>query len=111
VSKLNDAVFAAIVVHDATQRKPPNSTVTFFGRYDLWMYHAVLDDKLCDLCLAHEKHPRYLGWHLRLFFPYLKYVNDNKLMANVHPHCRCYLTRVTDWTLDDIKWFVNLEID
>ena len=96
-----------VKVVEAVQRIPPDVKVTFFSRYDLWMYTAVLDDKLCDDCLEHEKTPRYFGTELRTKFPYLEIVDANTILAKVHPHCRYTLTRIIEWTADDLKWFIG----
>lgn len=71
------------------------------------MYNAVLDDRLCDDCLEYEKQPRWFGNQLRTEFPYHEILDENRIKAKVHPNCRCTLTRVVDWTLDDIKWFIE----
>lgn len=105
-----EAVLAAVAVEEATKRIPPGATHTFFSKYDLWMYNAVLDDKLCDICLKYEENPRFFGDQIRTEFPYLEIINENTIKTHTHmprdDNCRCTLTRVTDWSLDDIKWFI-----
>jgi len=106
VSAIEAAVAVIAVEEGRKQRISPDAKGPFFGKYDLWMYNAVLDDRLCDDCLGYEKTPRYFGAELIGKFPYLQIVNDNKILAKVHPHCRCTLNRVTVWSPDDIKWFI-----
>lgn len=96
----------------AVQRVPKElRRKTFFGKYELWMYNAVLDDRLCDICLEFEKNPRFLGSALRTIFPYLEILDEDTIKVHAHmprdDHCRCTLNRVTEWTTDDIKWFVE----
>ena len=110
------AVEAALAVAavESMQRKPePLRHLSFFGKYDLWMYDAVLDNRLCNVCLGHEKHPRYFGSQLRVLFPHLMILDENIIGGPepngnglAHPNCRCRLHRVVDWSLDDIKWFI-----
>jgi len=108
---LTEVVQAVMAVQEAQKRIPPDIKKTFFSRFDVWIYHAVLDNKLCDQCLAFEKQPRYFGSEIRSLFPYLEIQDENTIKANVHPHCRCFLTRLTEWNLDDIKWFILLGLD
>ena len=93
---------------DSVKRKPQEyKHFTFFSAYDLWEYTAVLDDRLCEKCLGYEATPRYLGSELRMLFPYLEIVDENTINVNVHPNCRCTLTRITEWTPDILKWFIE----
>ena len=110
ISRQEVAAAAAVAYLTEQQEKkwiPPDLKIPFFGKYDIWMYDAVLDSKLCDLCLEFEKTPRYLGNELRSNFPYLEVVDANTIKANVHPNFRCVLHRIVDWSLDDLKWFVS----
>lgn len=66
----------------------------FFTEDDKWMFHAVLDYKLCDQCLSFAQTMRYRGDELKDKFPYLEVVSSDKIMANIHNHCRCFLTRM-----------------
>ena len=101
-------------VQEAKKRVPAQlepftpTMITFYSKYDLWMYDAVLDDRLCNRCLAYEAQPRWFGNQLRIEFEYHEIVSKNKINAKVHPNCRCTLTRVVDWTQDDVKWFVSV---
>ena len=108
------AVLGAIIAHEAKKRIPPDLKGPFFGEYDLWMYDAVLDNKLCLDCLENEANPRFLGGELRTKFPYMVVLDENTIGGPepngdglVHPNCRCRLRRVTKWSLDDIKWFID----
>ena len=107
------AVVAAVLAFQEKKWIPPDVKIPVFGKYDLWMYDAVLDNKLCLDCLEHEKQPRFLGSELRTKFPYMVVLDENTIGGPepngdglVHPNCRCRLHRVTHWTSDDIKWFV-----
>jgi hypothetical protein len=94
-SQAIEAVQAVIAVEGAQRRKAPGfEPITFFGRNDWWVYHAEVDPKLCDKCAANLKHYLFNGAHLREKFPYLVIVDENTIIANVHPNCRCYLTRL-----------------
>ena len=106
------AIEAVLAVHalESQKRVPPDSEQTFFSKFDLWMYNAVLDDRLCDMCLEYEKQPRWFGNQIRTEFPYLEILDDNTIKTHTHmprdDNCRCTLTRVTDWSLNDLKWFI-----
>ena len=107
-------IVTIIQVVKATQRIPVDSRCTFFSRYDLWMHDAVLDNKLCERCLDYETTPRYLGNELRTKFPHLVILDANTIGGPEpngdglhHPHCRCRLLRVVEWTMDDVQWFVE----
>jgi len=78
-------------------RHEPGPTATFFSEHDVWLYVAVIDSKVCEACRENEKwsdiHGGFKGDHLRSHFPYLEIIDVNTIAANVHPNCRCYLTR------------------
>lgn len=85
----------AVEIVDALQRKPEEYRIlSFFGEYDLWLYVPVYDERLCEKCEAHAKTQVFRGPELRSTFPYLKIVDEDKIMANVHPNCRCELYRI-----------------
>jgi len=107
VMKIIDIVRAVTVVQEAIKRKPLGLDISFFSQYDLWIYHAVLDDRLCLTCLDNEKTPRIFGNELRAKFPYLEIIDENTINAKVHPNCRCLLTRITEWDIDTLKWFIQ----
>ena len=87
----------AVQAVDAFKRKPEKYIVySFFGKYDLWQYKGIFDKKLCERCLLHSLKTYFMGNNLRSVFPYLKIVGANKILPNVHPNCRCELTRVTN---------------
>jgi len=91
------AIVAAIAVHEAKKRVPTPPDwpgVTFFSRLDVWLYDARLDSKTCDLCRAYEDIGIFYGHSIRGIFPYLEIQDMNTIAVNVHPNCRCYLTRL-----------------
>lgn len=95
-----NAVRSLIAVRrvDSWKRKPEAlKRISFFGIEDLWHYIPVWDEKLCDECLQHARNEYYPGTDLRRKFKYLQIVDENTIEARVHPHCRCFLTRVTDF--------------
>jgi len=89
-------VIRAVEAVKAVQRIPEDSAHSFFGMEDIWHYIPVWDERLCDRCLKHARNEYYVGRHLRAIMPYLEIANENRIDANIHPNCRCYLTRVTD---------------
>lgn len=81
----------------ATQRKPSEyESATFFGEYDIWHYIPIFDVKLCERCMFWAEQEYFVGSHLRGLFPYLEIKDRNTIAVNVHPNCRCKLTRITD---------------
>lgn len=66
--------------------------VTFFSAKDQWMFHAVLDDVVCTACAEMSGHA-FTGDYLRGLFPYLEIMDEDTIMVNIHPNCRCYLER------------------
>jgi len=95
-----EAVQAVEAVQKAQKRidrtQYPEST-TFFSKLDRWLYYAVSDTKVCDLCrFFEEQQPAdgYPGDWLRGNFPYLEILDVDEIAANVHPNCRCALKRV-----------------
>lgn len=83
------------VVEGAQKRRlfPTRYGVTFFSKHDVWLYHAVMDTKVCLTCRYYEEIGQFLGNHIRLIFPYLEIIDENTIEVNVHPNCRCYLAR------------------
>lgn len=81
---------------DAEKRIPPElrGKITFFSDYDLWEYHAVFDERLCDACSILADVGFFLGIHLRKYFPYLEIMDENRINCEVHPNCRCWLSRL-----------------
>lgn len=93
---------------DAVRRKPEEyEHITFFSRYNAWVYEAVLDGRLCERCLEFEQNPYFFGTELRSNFPYLEIQDENTILAWVHPNCRCRLHRITEWTPDLLKWYLE----
>lgn len=84
------------VIEEARKQIPIDlEDYTFFGIHDTWVYHAVFDTKLCVLCQAKTVPFTYSGIHLRAEFPDLEIESENRIGANVHINCRCYLQRDT----------------
>ena len=66
----------------------------FFSSEDIWVFIPSWDAKQCDECGEYALGiPFMAGSQLRSSFPYLDIVDENKINANVHPRCRCVLTR------------------
>jgi hypothetical protein len=81
---------------NALRNKPEEfKAQSFFGQFDYWIYLPIYDERLCEQCEAHARTLYFRGTELRRMFPYLNYYDENTLKANVHPHCRCELLRVT----------------
>lgn len=69
---------------------------TFFGHGDRWTFHSVLDDRICMICIdKHYPSGLYMGSHLRQHFPELEILDNNRVKANLHPNCRCWIGRLT----------------
>lgn len=108
---MSQKLIQIVQVVKAVQRKPSEyRTVTFFGEYDLWRFVPKFDDKLCPTCLGHAANEYFRGKYIRGLFPYLKIVDANTIDVEVHPNCRCFLIRVTDWaeyvtvTSEQYRW-------
>lgn len=85
----------SVIAVDRLKRKPEEYRFqTFFGEYDLWLYVPVYDEKLCEKCEAHAHTQVFRGTELESVFEYLEIEDEDKIYANVHPHCRCYLFRI-----------------
>ena len=81
---------------EALKRKPDDYKGTsFFGKYDLWTYIAIMDDRTCQRCSVHDQTIN-AGDLLRAVFPYLQIIGQDQIHPHVHPNCRCVLLRVTD---------------
>ncbi len=77
---------------------------TFFSEWDFWTFNSIVDDRTCFSCNVLDK-IMFTGLELRLAFPYLEIIDENTILAHVHPNCRCLLTRITsllDYTQLDI---------
>lgn len=96
VSQLRQIINAVIEYMEAIKRKTADlDKTTFFGRFDLWYYMAITDDKTCKACLMLDQ-GIYVGFDLRKLFPYLTIVNDDQILPSIHRNCRCTLLRVTN---------------
>ena len=92
-----DVIRVVQVVEGAKKRIPTDITVktTYYGRADLWLFHSVFDERRCDDCTEFEVMGLFGGEELRTTFPYHVILDVDLIMVHVHPHCRCFLTRVT----------------
>jgi len=80
---------------DALKRIPHELRyVTFFSKEDVWVYHFVSDDRICERCRTYGMQEYFAGNELRKEFPDLVIQSTEVLYASVHPNCRCYLTRL-----------------
>lgn len=73
-------------------------THTFFSDYDLWQYHTMQDDRVCEVCSRHAHMAVVIGSKIRLLFPYLDIISVDVIAVNEHmprdANCRCWLTRI-----------------
>ena len=97
------------VVEEARKRIPDEYKQSFFGAYDLWLYVAVYDEVLCQKCWGYARQQVFQGSELVSKFEYLRIVDDDKIEAKVHPHCRCELYRIID-PERYLRWLEKLEI-
>jgi hypothetical protein len=77
---------------------------TFFSQNDLWLFSAVVDDHTCFDCQLYDKMVS-AGDELCGEFPYMEIIDENMILAMVHPHCRCILTRIVN-LLDTVQFDV-----
>lgn len=92
-------IVRAVEAVEAYRRIPDKlKHLTFFSHDDWWIYHAVLDGRTCPQCEAYAKgvEAQFSGEFLRSMFPYLEIVDEDTIMANVHPNCRCWLERAKE---------------
>lgn len=80
--------------------QPQRPGVTYFSVYDVWLFQAVMDTKVCTLCRHYEIANEWNGNVLRSEFPYLTILDENTIGGPgpdgdglVHPNCRCRLVR------------------
>ncbi len=66
---------------------------TFFSEWDYWKFTAIMDDRTCFVCNVLDK-ILFTGAELRLVFPFMVLFDFDTILAYVHPHCRCILTRM-----------------
>ncbi len=95
MSQLEQVISAAIAVHEAQKRIPTDlKAYRFFGADDVWIYHFVSDDRLCDQCRLYAEIQFWGGDELRTTFPFLEITSKEIIHVHVHPNCRCHLTRL-----------------
>ncbi len=66
---------------------------TFFSERDFWKFTAIMDDRTCFTCNILDK-IMFTGAELRLLFPCMVLFDFDTILAYLHPHCRCILTRM-----------------
>jgi hypothetical protein len=88
------AAVSSVLAVDSLKRIPEEYKQSFFGEYDLWLYIAVYDEVLCDKCWNFAQMDVFRGTELVSKFPYLEVHDKDRIDANVHPNCRCYLLRI-----------------
>lgn len=70
--------------------------ITFFGLHDWWIYHKSYHPNMCRLCDFYGDMGFFNGTDLRRTFPRLTIDDEDTIEPNVHPHCGCSLSRVTE---------------
>ena len=106
-SGIIEAIQAIDAVLEAKKRIdfPVRHGVTFFSAHDQWLYVAVLDAKVCDLCRSYEEKGMFTGDELRRTFPYLEIIDEDMIKVNVHSDtCRCFLMRYVGEP-EEHEWF------
>ena len=88
-------VVHAIEAVEATKRINIDvpKAITFFSKNDEYIFTAVYDNNVCDLCLQYE-HNTFTGDELRGLFPFLEIQDLETILPHVHPNCRCHLDRI-----------------
>ena len=61
----------------------------------MWLFTAAVDDRTCFNCSLYDK-MIYTGDELRGEFPWLEIIDEDTILAMVHPNCRCILTRLVN---------------
>ena len=101
---MSQKLIEIVEVVKATQRipQPQRSGVTYFSKWDVWMFQSVFDEVRCEICSNHERIELYYGNALRLWFPHLEILDENTIKAHAHmprdDNCRCFLVRVLQLT-------------
>ena len=103
-------VRAVQMVEGALKRRtfPTRYGVTYFSILDVWLYYGVTDSKICPVCRGHELIGEFRGNHLRSTFPYLEIIDEGTIKVNVHPNCRCYLSRYIG---DPAKYYIRTHVE
>ncbi len=83
----------AIELYEALKRIPDGlKGRTFFSAEDVWLYHTEDDARVCGNCQMFDG-ATFTGEDLRRILPDLTIVSEDMIMVNIHPNCRCYLSR------------------
>jgi hypothetical protein len=94
---------------EALKRKPDDFKGTsFYGKYDLWQFKAIMDDRTCQACSTLDA-VVIAGSMLRALLPYSEIIGQDQILPHVHPNCRCTVLRVTD--LADYIDYTSPEIE
>ena len=88
------AVQAVQAVMDKKWIPEELTSVTFFGENDWWFFFPLIDARTCERCQEFGERREFSGADLRSTFPNLEIENANRIWANVHPNCRCFLIRI-----------------
>jgi hypothetical protein len=90
------AVEAVLAVEKVWIPADMSQAITFFSDHDVWAPHGYPDEKICDRCADFIVSPLYHGDTLQSEFPYLEIEDIDLIKVNIHPNCRCWLSRVQE---------------
>lgn len=97
-SELTELIEVVQAVQEVAEKTwiPANldTSQTFFGVNDWWMYGKSYHPNMCHQCDFYGDIHFFNGGDIRLTFPYMEIVDDDTINVNVHPNCSCILTRV-----------------
>jgi len=96
-SRLVDVVRIATIVHEGRKQRIPTDItvkVTYYGKKDVWVYHSVYRANRCQDCKDFQDTLLFGGKELITKFPYHTIQDADLIYVNVHPNCRCKLTRL-----------------
>jgi len=86
--------------------------------HDVWLFQAVMDTRVCDLCRKYETANEWNGNGLRSEFPYLRILDENTIGGPgsdgdglVHPNCRCRLVRSIGYEKPQPKFDVTIDLE
>jgi hypothetical protein len=66
----------------------------YFSSNVIWQFIPSWDVKQCGECGEYALGiPFFSGAQIRSIFPYMEVKDENTINANVHPNCRCILSR------------------
>ena len=83
------------LIFDAWSRIPGHlAGNSFFGHEDQWMFILGRSPNHCTSCKEMDG-SLWRGDQLRSTFPYLEIWDENTIMVYLHPHCTCFLQRIS----------------